>query len=262
VGYLYAAGWWVWRRRRPSLAVGSLAAGTVVGTLLGIGRMAAGGHFLSDVAWSGLIALSVAHVVYYYLLRIPAREDARETPYPRLESSPRRKAAAIAGAILLCAGIVGGGILATPHYADLAAGFRPGDFPAAPERLEVTADALDVEIVLSAGPDPEIRCSGYVHGFGLPSSRFRADWEFDERPIPTLRYRVTRTGVFTDIDGVARLRLPRRLLRSVLVRVGRGDITVIDEQGSAASSDRAPALELHTSDGRIRRSEPAATSAP
>jgi membrane-associated PAP2 superfamily phosphatase len=74
VGYLYAAG--------------SLAAGTLIGTLLGFGRMAAGGHFLSDILWSGLIAFGTAHVLYYYVLRIPAREDSRDVLYPRIERSP------------------------------------------------------------------------------------------------------------------------------------------------------------------------------
>ncbi len=64
VGYLFAAGWWLWRRRRPRWAAASLVAGSVLGTLLGIGRMAAGGHFLSDAVWAGLIAFWVAHAFY------------------------------------------------------------------------------------------------------------------------------------------------------------------------------------------------------
>src|SRR5262249_20420627 len=45
VGFLYGIGWWIWRRRRPRLAAGTLAAGLVVGTALGLGRIAAGGPF-------------------------------------------------------------------------------------------------------------------------------------------------------------------------------------------------------------------------
>ena len=44
VGFLYAVGWWIWRRRRPRRAAVALAAGVVVGTALGIARLAAGGH--------------------------------------------------------------------------------------------------------------------------------------------------------------------------------------------------------------------------
>jgi lipid A 4'-phosphatase len=78
VGFLYATGWWIWRRRRPRLAAASLAAGLAVGAALGVVRMAAGGHFLSDVVWSALMAYGIAHCLYYYVLRIPAQEDVRD----------------------------------------------------------------------------------------------------------------------------------------------------------------------------------------
>src|SRR2546422_1131069 len=61
VGFLYGVGWWIWRRQRPKLAASALASGLALGTALGIGRIAAGGHFLSDVVWSAFIALGLAH---------------------------------------------------------------------------------------------------------------------------------------------------------------------------------------------------------
>ncbi|MBI4179267.1 phosphatase PAP2 family protein [bacterium] len=74
VGFLFALGWWVWRRDRPRRAAASLAMGIATGAAVGLGRMAAGGHFLSDVVWSAFLSLAVAHVLYSYVLRIPARE--------------------------------------------------------------------------------------------------------------------------------------------------------------------------------------------
>jgi len=76
VGFLCAAGWWIWKRRYRALARTSLITGLVIGFASGLGRMAAGGHFLSDVLWAGLISLGIAHVLYYYVLRIPAYENA------------------------------------------------------------------------------------------------------------------------------------------------------------------------------------------
>lgn len=250
VGYLYAAGWWLWRRRRPRWAAASLAAGSALGTLLGIGRMAAGGHFLSDAVWSGLIAFGVAHALYYYVLRIPAREDSRADVYPLIERRPRLKAAAISAAVLLGLGVVGGGVLATPHHRDLAERVRLADFPASPEAVEIRVDTLDVEIRLVAGP-AEIACEGYVHGFGLPTNEIRASWAFEERPVPTLRYRVAEKGWFTDIDGVARVRIPARGVRRIAVRAARGDISVTDATGGSIAADRLPTLDLHTADGRV-----------
>jgi hypothetical protein len=215
--------------------------------------MAAGGHFLSDVAWSGLISFGVAHALYYYALRIPAREDSREVLYPRIVQNSRWRAAAIVGAAILCAGIIAGGLLASPHHKDLSTRIRPMDFPTAPEMLEVIVDKLDVVILLSPDRGGEIECTGNVHGFGLPTSSILASWEFEERPVPTLRYRVSGTGWFTDIDGAAHIRIPRRTLRKIIVRVAQGNIAVIDEPGGGALPERLPVLDLHTSDGRVHR---------
>ena len=250
VGYLYGIGWWVWRRSHPRQAAVSLAAGLVMGTLQGIGRMTDGGHYLSDAAWAALIALGIAHVLYYYVLRIPAREDSRPVLYPLLRQSPRLKAAVIVSSVLIGAGIIGGGVLANPHSSDLAAHVRLADFPSEPKVLEVTADTLDVELSLVAGPPGEIECSGAVHGFGLPNSEFSVTWKFEEKPLPTLHYSVVPDGLFTDIDGIARIRVPVQDLARIIVRVKHGDITVVDARRDTAGGKR-PILDLRTSDGRV-----------
>ncbi len=252
VGYLYAAGWWVWRRSRPRWAAASLAAGVVLGTLLGIGRMAAGGHFVSDAVWAGLIAFWVAHALYYYVLRIPAREDSHADLYPMIERRRGVRAAAIAGAAILGVGIAGGGILATPHHRDLGERLRLADHPPIDE-VAVQVDTLDVEIRLVAGPAAEIACDGYVHGFGLPTNGIGAEWTFVETPVPAWRYRVRETGWFTDIDGVVRIVVPAQRVRRISVRARRGDIDVVDATRGAVPPDRMPALDLYTADGRVRR---------
>jgi len=251
VGYLYGLGWWVWRRSHPRRAAASLAAGLTMGTLQGIGRMTDGGHYLSDAAWAALIALGIAHVLYYYVLRVPAREDARSVLYPLLRQSPRLKAAVIASSVLIGAGIIGGGLLANPHYSDLAAHVRLADFPPGPKALEVTADTLDVELSLVAGPPGKIECSGAVHGFGLPNSEFSVTWKFEERPFPTLHYRVEPDGLFTDIDGIARIRIPAQDFARIIVRVKHGDITVVNA-GRDVQAGKRPVLDLQTLDGRVR----------
>ena len=249
VGYLYALGWWVWRRRHPRWAVVSLAAGLTLGTFLGIGRMATGAHFLSDAFWAALISFSIAHVLYYYVLRVPAREDARATLYPLLEHSPRLKAAAIAGMILLGAGIIGGGMLASPTDKDLTARIRLEDLPARPVMIEIQADTLDIDLRLVSGPAGEIECTGAVHGFGLPTNEISAVWQFEEQPRPTARFRVSQKGLFTDIDGIAHVRVPVQHLEWIVVRVKRGDISVADATGGGV----LPQLDLATADGRVQR---------
>ncbi len=251
VGYLYSAGWWVWGRRRPAWAAASLAAGTAVGTLLGIGRMAAGAHFLSDAVWSGLIAFGVAHALYYYVLRIPAREDSREELYPLIGRRPGWRAAAVSAGVLLGLGIVAGGLLATPHHRGFEGRIRLADLPALPGSLTLQVDTLDVEVLLAGDAEGGIECEGDVHGFGLPTNRIEASWTYEKDPVPALRYRVAERGLYTDIDGVLRVRVPARAVGRICVRVGRGDIDVSVEPGAAAGG--LPVLDLYTAEGRVRR---------
>jgi hypothetical protein len=241
------------RRRHPRWAVASLVAGLAIGTLLGLGRMAAGAHFLSDAIWSALIAYGIAHALYYYVLRIPAREDSQPTLYPLIEARPWLKAATVAAAVIVGLGIIGGGLLANPHYADLTTRVRFADFPATPQTIELVVDTVDLELRLVAEPLGEIRSDGTVHGFGLPNNEIHHAWTFEQRPVPTLRYRIAMTGWFTDLDAVAQLRIPVRGLDKIVVRAKRGDITVIDETGGRIAEGKGPALDLWTDDGRVTR---------
>jgi hypothetical protein len=125
------------------------------------------------------------------------------------------------------------------------------DYPVAPETVEVRADTLDVELLLTAESPGEIDCTGYVHGFGLPTNEIHARWEYQERPVPVLRYVVSRTGWFTDIDGIVRIRLGRQSLRKIIVRLSHGDITVIEDSGGRTMPGPLPVLELKTADGRV-----------
>jgi lipid A 4'-phosphatase len=254
VGYLYSAGWWLLRRRRLRWAAVSLAGGLTLGTLLGIGRMAAGAHFLSDAVWSALIAYSVAHGLYYYVLRIPAHEDARPTLYPLIAHSKRLKSVTVVAAVVIGLGIIGGGLLANPHDRDLGGSVSLAELPAQPETVEVIADTLDVELHLVDAPQGTVTSEGFLHGFGLPNNDIEAVWEFDVRPVPVLRYRITLKGWFTDIDGTARIRIPVRDLHRVTVRLTHGDIHVFYETHSAISR-RALKLDLQTREGSVFRSQ-------
>lgn len=59
VAFTYAALCPVLQRRRPKLSKWILALAVTGGLAIGVGRMAAGAHFLSDVVWAGLIVWAV-----------------------------------------------------------------------------------------------------------------------------------------------------------------------------------------------------------
>lgn len=55
IGFFLMAPFFVLRRRTPGWALKALAAGVLYGGLMGLGRMIQGGHFLTDIIWSGVL---------------------------------------------------------------------------------------------------------------------------------------------------------------------------------------------------------------
>jgi membrane-associated PAP2 superfamily phosphatase len=243
VGFMFAAGWWIWRRRRPAWAAAALAGGLALGSLLGVGRMAAGAHFLSDIVWSALLAFGVLHVLWYHVLPAPAAGDAVAGGAGRWRRVST-KVAAVAGAIVLLA------LFATPHGTALTE--RVPLHSGSPRSLEVVADTANITVVLLDGSDSELAVDGELHGFGVPGSRLAARVENLSQPQPALRYRIESRGWLTDVDGMATLRVPAAAFDRVSVSLGRGNIRITDLTRSRVVATGRIRLELHTARGQIR----------
>ena len=245
VGFMFAAGWWIWRRRRPAWAVASLTGGLALGSLLGVGRMAAGAHFLSDILWSALLAFGVLHVLWYHVLPALAAGEAAATGVERW-GRVSTAVAAVAGATVLLA------LFAAPHGTALTE--RVALRSDSPRSLEVVADTANVTVVLLDGSDAELAVDGELHGFGTPWSRLAARVEQLPQPHPALRYRIESRGWLTDVDGMATLRVPAAAFDRVSVSLGRGNIRVSDLTRSRVVATGRVRLELHTARGQIQPS--------
>lgn len=249
VGFLFGLGWWIFRGRRRRWARASLIAGLTTGALLGVGRMAAGAHFLSDVIWSALLAYAVTHVLHYHVLRLepaaaPGAAGGEERP-PR-GSRVLTIAAPLAGVVVLLA------LSTLPHGTDLAASVVLSS--ESPRTLEVDAERANITVVLVDAPAARITVEGELHGFGIPGAHLGAQFETMAGPPPALRYSIEAHGWLTDVDGVARLTVPAQAFERIRVRVGRGNIRVVDATRAGAVRGGSVQLELRTERGTVQRS--------
>ncbi|TAM47176.1 MAG: phosphatase PAP2 family protein [Acidobacteria bacterium] len=250
VGFLYGLGWWIWRRRRPAPARLSLVAGLTAGSALGLGRMAAGGHFLSDVIWSALLAFAVAHALYFHVLRIPQHDAASGLAPPTAAGARLQLAVTIAAALGGVAVLLA--LFVTPHGTPLEAEIPFSTLPRPPRVVRVAARTADVEVALVDHPTAQVSVSGELHGFGLPTSRLTTRVQFDPEPVPTLTYRIEQRGWFTDLSGSAFVRVPAAALEKLVVTVARGNITVTDATAAGVVRSHRVRLDLTTGSGRVR----------
>lgn len=238
VGFSFAALWLVLRRHHRRAAWAALAGGIVLGVLMGVGRMAAGAHWLSDVVWAALIPWLVAWVLYYQLLKMHRQTDGLA---PR-ELSPRRRLAHNLGYGALALAILAGAALATPLHKDLSYVLEA----ARPFSLE--ADRAEVILRLDPQAAAALTLEAHVRGFGLPGNK--VDVQASET-ASGVAYRLAHQGTYTDINTQIVLTLRPTPGQSLAVRLGQGDVRV------EAPAGLPPALELDIKTGNGQVSWPA-----
>ena len=250
VGFLYAGGWWIWKRQRPAWARASLALGLVLGSALGVARMAAGAHFLSDVAWSAILALSLAHILYHHILRLSAQEPV--IPSAALNRPVRPPGNRILTVLALSgAACVLIGLFVTPHGKPFSTRVDLALLPQPPRVLEVTARSANIDIVIGDFQQPQLLVDGELHGFGLPGSRLDISTEFHAVPMPTLSYRIEERGWITDLSAAATIRVPPGELQRIVVHLKQGNIRVSDTTRNRLVNSGTLRLDLHTDSGSV-----------
>ena len=74
MGFHFVVVYYIFRNRKRIIGYGALGGSLIYGTLIGIGRMAQGGHFASDVLWSAGLTYLTATILYHIILKIPQKE--------------------------------------------------------------------------------------------------------------------------------------------------------------------------------------------
>ena len=245
VGFALIAFSLIWLRRRPWLAAAAMGVALALGGLLGAGRIVAGDHFLSDVIWSAVIVYGVALGLYYFVLRIPQREDARASGPAGEFAPPRHPSLVLVGYALLGVVILAVALLVNPVSQDAILKLRPGLSPSVPRVLRLSADAAAVTLYsIPSEEDLAGQVRLRVRGFGLPTSRVEVSSETDGGVV---EYRLRHVGVFTEKGVHVVIGIVPGAWERVEVRVESGDIQ------AQWMTDPKTVLDLVTGDGQVSR---------
>nr|WP_206171472.1 phosphatase PAP2 family protein [Thiorhodococcus mannitoliphagus] len=243
-GFMLGAFFLIWLRRRPVLAYLALLGSIALGILLGIGRMTAGDHFLSDVIWSAVIVYGLALTLYYLVLRIPQREDAL-AHLPPPEPRPLKHPVALAsGYGIAAAALLFGMLLATPVHQSLSLDVIQAKYDPAPHTLRLVADTAQVTIAWHQYPERSALILLKGRGFGLPGTRVEHRLEAADG---VLTFAVAHAGIFTEKDTSLVVGVTPEDWDRVEVHTGSGDIRVYPKPPGS------PEVMLQTDDGAVLR---------
>lgn len=269
VGFLFGAWFLIWRRQRPRLAALALLGSLVLGGLFGIGRMTAGDHFLSDVIWSGVIVYGLIWILYCLIhsgvssqffgaLRArsfwASRHRTERDPLPasvarRAPAYPIRYPLAVGlGYGLLTLALLFGVLLGTPVDQNRSRSIVAAHEGAPRRTLRLLADTAQVTLTWHDWPDRAALILVKGRGFGLPGTRVRDTLEARDG---VLTLRVAHSGWFVEKDTSLVVGIVPDAWERIEVALGVGDIRV------HPLPPAAPALDLKTGQGQVRRDLPA-----
>lgn len=157
-GFFLIVFYFMYRKKNPRLAHIALAMSLAMGLYIGTARMAQGGHFLSDVLWSGGMTCGAAAVIDFLMRR------SSTTPGPDWKRKyPVLKWACIAGSAGLLTYIFG---FSKPVYREYFHHVQPYD-KAIPIGLTLDQDAGET-VFRSGRFEFPIEIKTTLHGYGFP----------------------------------------------------------------------------------------------
>jgi hypothetical protein len=193
MGFYLFIPWFVLRKKHKALAALSLSTGIVYGTLIGVVRMAQGGHYASDVIISGILTyLTGAAIFYAFRLNKAIWYHPKSV---KIDNKQRAMVAVVMSFLFII--MLLGVILATPYNKIKAFSSKQDtDTGYAVTKITINLDNADIRIT----PADSLSFSTDTQGFGFPGSKLTGRFR-EEIAKDTLQTSFTqkRKGFFTEL---------------------------------------------------------------
>ena len=207
-----------WRRKssRSSLASSSYSLALawfagLFGILIGIARMAQGGHFASDVVWAGTLVWIVAAGLYY-LMRLDVAPFSR----PRSKGNSTLKTGWKLLFWLLGLGLIAGVGVATPYQS--RRGYNWAD------RQSIILKMAEGDLNINLSDRSSLK--SVSSGFGFPGSKMKWSKRLtDSDSLDAISFALKRTGFFTEMSNETTLLADSVATRRLSVTMDQGDLS-------------------------------------
>ena len=218
MGYFFFVIFFILRKKRKFLAWLSLIFALSFGTLIGVARIAQGGHFASDVLWTaGFLYLTT--LALYHLLRI------EKFPYWTRELNSKITKPAVVILLALIPLSIAIMLLASPYHKEDT--ISPANFDSDNQLIAIKISRGDVVIT----PADSLHISLQSQGFGFPGSKLRYDMTLDT--VGNISYPVLTIftkGMFTELRTQVTISLPPVPNNLYYIQTSRGRFFIDAEE--------------------------------
>lgn len=217
MGFYLFAPFFTFRRKHPVRATLFLVLGLVMGGLIGLARIVQGGHFLSDVIFSGCLVYLTAAFIFYvmnlhqFLMYVPKEEK-----------TPNRIQWLQVGVLFLALLLILAVIFATPYEKDKS-------FVGKAEYIDSCRTA-QIQMFIPQG-DVNIQTGDWfnfhinANGFAFPGSALKNQlWEFLNKITYQATYIQKKSGIFSELNQVAEVVLPINIPTEYWLTLERGKL--------------------------------------
>jgi hypothetical protein len=214
MGFFFFVFFFLLRRKHKNWAIAFLVFGILLGGIIGIARLAQGGHFLSDIIWSaGLVYLSSAAL--YYLLGLH-RSIFYYSPHP----IDKHKVKIVFGVSFLVILLIAAILSATPYEKNKELGINSWQ-QADSILISLGAERADFEFIVT----DSLAIVWDASGHGFPGSKLKTKWKQETKDNTLLAdFSQRESGFFTEIAQTIKLYLPKNKKISIKLENEDGNL--------------------------------------
>ncbi|MFC1887375.1 phosphatase PAP2 family protein [Candidatus Cloacimonadota bacterium] len=227
MGFYFFVFYYLFRKRKNKLAATSLFFAIIWGGLIGFARIVQGGHFLSDVIWSGGVVFLVS-ALFYFLLKMETEPEF--TRQLNIKTRNRRLLAVFSSFFIIVAVVIFS--LATPYSKTKIYTLSQKIPQNKYVYTESEFDLLPSDISLKIGE--EFKIDFKAGGFGFPGSKIKNKLRFSDllENNNQISYKQTKSGFFTELEQENLIEIPANLVGDISIRSDQGNLKLYIPENS------------------------------
>ena len=218
--FMFVGFFFLFRHRRRKLALFALGGSIFFGLLMGSARIMQGGHYLSDILWAGFLTYLTALVIYYFLLRVPLREEVIETGDPgRLKPFSKITKSAISVVLL---SMITANLIALP-FAEKVTQQIASEHINKDTIINYSFDLGDIAIRFDKRPGVTLSIDGLADGYGFPTSHVKTS---SNQVDNELNVSLEHKGLYAELISYYNLNVNLDSISGLNLNTQDGSITV------------------------------------